>query len=57
MPNVTTNHAITYTNTVTEKIQAWKAECDVIGVAGWPVKSLQDNTMTQVFLTHLVGVF
>ena len=35
MPNITTNHAITYTNTVIEKkIKAWKTECEDRRVAG-----------------------
>ena len=36
---------------------AWKTECEDKRVAGRPVQTRQDETLAQVFLTHLVGVF
>ena len=32
-------------------------ECEDRQVAGKPVQTPQDETLTHVFLTHLVGVF
>ena len=45
-------------NSVKEKkLKLKKTECEDRRVAGLPVPSPQDETLTQVFLTHLVGVF